>query len=157
VSPRTVTELVRRSAPVLRDTDELAEAVRAVLASDVPALPVVDAADRYVGLFGEREFIGAIFPQYLQTLGYAGFVPRSIDAVLEKRRRVAGDQIAGWLNEEHIDVPDDASDAALAETFLHHRVIVVPVTDAERRVVGVVLRADFFRELAERYVGDDTP
>ncbi len=157
MSPRAVTESVRRASPVLRDTDEMGDAVRAVLESDLPALPVVDAQDRYAGLFGEREFIGALFPQYLKTLGYAGFVPRSIDAVLDRRRRAATDHVREWMNAEHVDVLDDASDAALAETFLHHRVIVVPVTDAGRRVVGVVLRRDFFRALAPRYLDDGAP
>jgi len=37
----------------------------------VPALPVVNVAGTLVGVFGEREFIGALFPGYLTTLGYA--------------------------------------------------------------------------------------
>jgi CBS-domain-containing membrane protein len=88
----------------------------------------------------------------VQTLGYAGFVPQQLEAVLEKRRRSAGDAVREYLNTEHIDVPDDAADVQLAETFLHHRVIAVPVVDADRRVAGLVLRADFFRVLAERYL-----
>ncbi|MEJ7826006.1 MAG: hypothetical protein WKF48_11280 [Solirubrobacteraceae bacterium] len=31
-----------------------------------------------VGIFGEHEFVGALFPGYLTTLGYAGFIPRSL-------------------------------------------------------------------------------
>jgi len=38
-------------------------------ASDVPALPVIDATGKLRGIFGEREFIGALFPGYLTTLG----------------------------------------------------------------------------------------
>ena len=155
MSPRTVTESVVRPSPVLRDTDALAAAARAVLESELPGLPVTDADGRYVGLFGEREFLGAVFPRYVQTLGYAGFVPRSVEDVLEKRRRGAGDRVREWMNTEHVDVPDDAADVQLAETFLHHRVIVVPVVDADRRVVGVVLRRDFFAALAERFLASD--
>ena len=47
----------------------------------------------------------------------------------------------------------DASDVQLAETFLHHRVLIVPVVDGGR-VIGVVTRADFFRELAAKFVTD---
>jgi CBS domain-containing protein len=53
------------------------------------------------------------------------------------------------MNEEHVDVGTDFSDVQLAEVFIHHRVLVVPVTDAGR-VCGLVTRTDFFNALAER-------
>ncbi len=152
MSPRTVAGAVLRPSPVLRDTDPLGEAVARVVESGLPGLPVVDQEGRYAGLFGEREFLEALFPRYVQTLGYAGFVPRSLESVLDKRRRNSADHVREWMNTEHVDVPDDAADVQLAETFLHHRVIVVPVVDAGRRIVGVVLRRDFFGALAERYL-----
>ncbi len=155
MSPRTVADAVLRPAPVLRDTDTLGEAVARVVESELPGLPVADAQGRYAGLFGEREFLQALFPRYVQTLGYAGFVTRSIEDALEKRARTAGDHVREWMNTEHVDVPADAADVQLAETFLHHRVIVVPVVDDARRVVGVVLRRDFFAALAERYLASD--
>ena len=44
-------------------------------------------------------------------------------------------------------VGDDYSDTRLAELFLHHRVLLIPVA-TEGRVHAVVTRAAFFRELA---------
>ena len=43
------------------------------------------------------------------------------------------------MNTEHIDVGADFSDAQVAEIFLHHRVLLVPVVDG-RQVVGVITR-----------------
>jgi len=37
----------------------------------------------------------------------------------------------------------------LAETFLHHRVLIVPVVD-QGRVRGIVTRWDFFKAVAKR-------
>jgi CBS domain-containing protein len=48
------------------------------------------------------------------------------------------------VNAEQIDVPTDFSDAGLAETFIHHRVLIVPVTD-DGSVRGVVTRSESFR------------
>ena len=48
-----------------------------------------------------------------------------------------------------VEVPSDFSYAQLAETFLHHRVAVLPVVD-EGRVVGAVTRRDYVRALAEK-------
>jgi CBS domain-containing protein len=44
-----------------------------------------------------------------------------------------------------------ATDVALAETFLHHRVLAVPVVSAGRPR-GVVTRTAFFRRLADRFL-----
>jgi len=43
----------------------------------------------------------------------------------------------------------DFSDTQLAEIFLHHRVLIIPIVDAGR-VTGIVTREDFFRALAQR-------
>ena len=150
MSPRSITEGLLAEAPTLRVTDDVAHALVVLLDADLPALPVVDADGRYRGIFGEREFIGAIFPGYVDTLSYAGFIPRPIEDVLEKRREAAGEPVGDHMNTEHIDVPADASDTQIAETFLHHRVLVVPVTH-RGQVVGVLTRRAFFRALAERF------
>lgn len=61
--------------PVLRADRPLREAVEALRQVDAPALPVADEHGRFCGIFGEREFIAAIFPGYLGELRYAGFLP----------------------------------------------------------------------------------
>ena len=140
---------------VLRDDMTIADAVRVVLDSGLPALPVVDARERLVGIFGEREFLGALFPGYVKELPYAGFVPRSIEAVLEKRASSRDEPIRAHMNTDHVEVARDHADVQLAEIFLHHRVLIVPVTDAGR-VVGVVTRSEFFAALAERFLSSRT-
>jgi len=152
VSPNRVVELVCRHVPVLAHDATVEAAVRALLASGLPALPVTGRDGRYAGIFGEREVIGALFPRYVQSLGYAGFVPHSMEAVLDKRRGALREPVMNYANTEHVDVPEDVSDVALAETFLHHRVLIVPVVE-RGRVVGVVTRSEFFRRLGARFVG----
>jgi CBS domain-containing protein len=152
MSPRTLTEMVQRELPLLHRDEPVRDAVRRVLDSGLPALPVVDDDDRLVGLFGEREFMGALFPGYVKELKYAGFVPRSLDDALEKRAGCSEEPVAEHMNTEHVDLSGDFSDAAVAETFLHHRVLIVPITEGGR-VVGVITRSDFFRELGERFLG----
>jgi CBS-domain-containing membrane protein len=151
MSPRTVTDPLLREAPLVRATDTVADAVRAVLDADLPALPVIDERERLLGIFGEREFLGAVFPGYLKELKHAGFVKRSLEDALEKRSSCRSEEVRGYVNTEHIDVSTDFSDAEVAEIFLHHRVLLVPVTD-DGRIVGVITRADFFAGVAERFL-----
>jgi CBS-domain-containing membrane protein len=146
----TFVSAARREVAVLRHDQSVGEAVDAVLASGAPALPVVDARGRCAGVFGEREFIHAVFPPYFETLGSAAFVPRSLDRLLERGAAAAAERIADHMTTDHVEIGTDASDAELAEIFLHHRVLVVPIVE-DAGVAGIVTRADFFRALAERF------
>ena len=148
--PRTIAELVHREVPLLHQHMQVGEALGPLLEAKLPALPVVGDDDRYAGIFGEREFITALFHGYVKNLGSA-FVPKSLEAAIEKRQACRQEPVKQHMNREHIDVPTDFSDLQLAEIFIHHRVLIIPVTEGER-VCGIVTRTDFFRELAERFV-----
>ena len=78
--------------------------------------------------------------------------PESLDAAIDKRGACRTEPVDAYVNREHIDVGTDHSDAEIAEIFLHHRVLLVPVLDG-RRVTGVITRSDFFRSVAERFLG----
>ncbi|MBB4662037.1 CBS domain-containing protein [Conexibacter arvalis] len=136
--------------PTLRSDRPLREAVETLQEVDVPALPVEDARGSLYGIFGEREFIEAIFPGYIKELRYAGFVPHSLDVAIERRSGCLDKPVGDYTNREPIAVTEGFSDAELAETFLHHRVLIVPVVDAERRVIGVVTRRTFFDIVSAR-------
>ena len=150
--PREITSLVTRDVPLLREQELIRDAVRRVLDSGLPALPVVDEDDRFAGIFGEREFMQALFPGYVGSLKGAGFVGRSIEDVLEKRGTCAAETVKQHYNDERIGVDEDFADLQVAEVFLHHRVLIVPVLGDDRRVLGIVTRSDFFRALAERFL-----
>ena len=151
MTPDQLSRDLVHQAPLLRRDETVGAAIRQVLDSGLPALPVVDANNRLVGIFGEREFMGALFPGYLKELKYAGFVPSTLDDAIEKRAACRDEPVGDYMHTEHIDVGSDFSDAQLAETFLHHRVLVIPVVDSGR-VEGVITRAEFFRRLGERFL-----
>ncbi len=154
MSPRTISELALHHPPLLHAGDDVETAVRAVLESGLPALAVVDERERFAGIFGEREFMRALFPGYLGELRGTAFLPRTLDAALEKRESCRREPIARYLTAEHVEVGPDFSDTQVAEIFLHHRVLVVPVV-AGGQVEGLLTRRDFFRAVAERFVGAD--
>ncbi len=151
MSPRTVTDPLLRDAPLLHADDTVAGATRELLGTDLPALPVLDGRERLVGIFGEREFLEAVFPGYLKQLKYAGFVKRSLEDALEKHGECREEPVAKYMNTEHVDVDEEHSDLQLAEIFMHHRVLILPVVD-DGVVVGVIDRQAFFEELAGKFL-----
>jgi len=120
-----------------------------MLAESLPALPAVDEDGKFVGIFGEREFMGAIFPGYVATLTSSRMISRSIDETIERRAECRNEPILKYLTTDHILVEDDYSDTQLAEIFLHHRVLIVPIA-TNGRVHALVTRSDFFGSLVAR-------
>ena len=88
-------------------------------------------------------------PGYVGELKGAAFLSSVLDDVLERRTECVSDPVSKYMNTEHVEVPADFSYAQLAETFLHHRVAVLPVVD-DGRIVGAVTRRDYVKALAGR-------
>jgi CBS domain-containing protein len=153
MSPRRVSDPLVREAAILDTADTVETAVRRLLDGELPALPVAEGG-RYRGIFGEREFLTALFPGYLGELAGAGFVTKSLDSALDKRSSCRRDAVRQYMTTEHVEVGTDFSDAQVAEIFLHHRVLILPVVDDDGGVSGVITRSDFFHAVAQRFVGD---
>lgn len=151
MSPQTVGAQALNHPQLIHLDDTVEAAVRLVLESKLAALPVVDKGDHYRGIFGEREFMGALFPGYLGQLRSTAFLPRSLDQALEKRDACRHESVAAYINTEHIEVGPDFSDTQIAEIFLHHRVLVIPVVE-QHKVQGLITRQGFFRTVAELFV-----
>jgi CBS-domain-containing membrane protein len=148
--PDSIIKQTIREIDPLSAEDMIGHAARRLLDTGLPALPAVEADGSFAGIFGEREFMGALFPGYIRELHSAAMVSRSVDETIERRSSCAVERIRGYLTTDHVLVEDDYSDTQLAELFLHHRVLIVPIATAGR-VHAVITRADFFRELVERF------
>jgi CBS domain-containing protein len=133
------------------DADELiGPAARRVIDAGLPALPAVEKDGSFTGIFGEREFLAALFPGYVGELASAAMISRSADETIERRSHCAEEPIRRYLTTDQVVVEDTYSDTQLAELFLHHRVLIVPIATAGR-VHAVVTRKDFFDTLVDRF------
>ena len=133
--------------------DTVAYAAKRVIDLDLPALPVVDEDGNFAGIFGEREFMAAFFPGYVGTLASARMVSRDVEASIERRLTCRDEAIREYLTTDHVLVEDDYSDTHVAELFLHHRVLIIPIA-TEDKVHAVVTRNDFFKALAAKVLDD---
>jgi CBS domain-containing protein len=144
--PDSIVRSVIREVEPLAATTPVGVAARRVLESGLPALPAVADDGSFAGIFGEREFMAALFPGYVGELASGAMVRRSIDDAIDRRLTCRDEPVRDHLTVDHVVVGADYSDTELAEIFLHHRVLVVPVATAGR-VHAVVTRSDFFAEL----------
>jgi CBS domain-containing protein len=150
--PSHLADSILREIDPLRADELVVPAARRVVESGLPALPAVEADGAFAGIFGEREFMAALFPGYVGELGSSAMIRRSIDDVIERRESCASEPIRAYLTTDHVVVEDDYSDTQLAELFLHHRVLIIPIATAGN-VHAVVTRNDFFRQLVDKLAG----
>ncbi len=146
-----VKQTIREIEPLSID-DPVGLAARRVMSEGLPALPVTDSDGSFVGIFGEREFMLALFPGYVSELASSAMISRTIDDTIERRVGCAEEPIRDYLTTDHVLVEDDYADTQLAELFLHHRVLIIPIATGGR-LHAIVTRNDFFKELAERVCG----
>lgn len=133
----------------LRLDEPIGSAVRKVIDADLPGLPVVDKDGKFAGIFGEREFMAAFFPGYMKDLHSAAMIKRTMDATIDRRIGCVEESIEKYLTTDHVMVEDDYSDTALAELFLHHRVLIIPIA-THGKIHAVVTRSQFFKGMAKR-------
>jgi CBS domain-containing protein len=144
-----VKEILQEIVPLKAD-DLIGPAARRVLDTGLPALPAVEEDGRFAGIFGEREFMSALFPGYVGELASAAMVSRSVDETIDRRSDCAFEPIRRYLTTDHVLVEDNYSDTQLVEIFLHHRVLIVPIA-TKGKVHAIVPRHAFFSLLAERF------
>jgi CBS domain-containing protein len=144
-----VKEIMQEIEPLKAD-DLIGPAARRVIDAGLPALPAIEEDGSFAGIFGEREFMAALFPGYVRELASAAMISRSVDETIERRSDCAFEPIRRYLTTDHVLVEDSYSDTQLVEIFLHHRVMIVPIA-TKGKVHAIVSRHAFFRLLAARF------
>lgn len=148
--PDSIIKQTLREIDPLRADDLIGPAARRVIELGLPALPAVEDDGKFAGIFGEREFLVALFPGYVGQLASGAMISRSADETIERRSHCSNEPVRKYLTTDHVLVEDDYSDTQLAEIFLHHRVLIVPIATAGK-VHAVITRHDFFAELVDRF------
>lgn len=148
--PKSIVKQTLREIEPLSADELIGPAARRVIELELPALPAVEKDGSFAGIFGEREFLAALFPGYVGELGSGAMISRSADETIERRSHCSTEPIRKYLTTDHILVEDDYSDTHLAEIFLHHRVLVAPIA-TQGRVHALITRNDFFSELVSRF------
>jgi CBS domain-containing protein len=145
-----VREALREIEPLAAD-EQVGVAARRVVEAGLPALPAVEEDGKFAGIFGEREFMAALFPGYVSELSSSAMISRSMDEAIDRRLECAVEPIRRHLTTDAVVVDDEYSDTHLAELFLHHRVLVIPIA-TDGHIHAVVTRQAFFHELVSRFV-----
>jgi CBS domain-containing protein len=121
-------ELIDASVP---ESADLAEAVAELFVARVPAIAVLDTERRVLGIFSERDVLGAVFPGYLAEIRHTAFLPDDTAALEELAARARDRSVREFMRPADVL---DASDSQIhaAERLMHSEDDALPVAEGGR-------------------------
>jgi CBS domain-containing protein len=136
--------------PITVRPDTPLDQVMAILAQQqISGLPVLDQADRLVGVISEADLMwqltGVLPPTYVTILDSVVMVKNPLSANRD-RHRALGQTVGEVMTTPAISVAATATLPAAAQLMHDHRRL--PVVDGEGHLVGIVTRSDIIRTMA---------
>ena len=122
----------------------MAEIVALLKKHRIPGVPVVDEDKRLIGLVTHEELINIFIPHYLSMFDELAFlddlgeIEAQTMAEIEPTLFLAEDIMATEL----ITAGPSTSLMKVAALMVNKKLVLIPVVDEDRRVVGVVSRND---------------
>ena len=147
-----VRDVMTTPVTTLRPDDKVEHAADVLAERNVGALPVVDDDGALVGILRDDDLIASEarvhVPTFINFLGLGMAFPGEMKHLEQELKKIAG---ATARDVMQADPPTVGPDATLEDvaTIMHDRgVNSLPVVDADKKVVGIVARADIVRFIA---------
>ncbi|MFN3077579.1 MAG: HPP family protein, partial [Alphaproteobacteria bacterium] len=128
---------MKSNPTTLRDTDTVAKALEYLLKHEVLAIPVVDAAGRYLGMFGKHRFLSLLLPKAalldegvpsLAQLLDLAFMSDNLDDVRQRLAAIANNPV-GQYAEKDAPVLEATAPLMKAMLLLYRTRNYLPVVD----------------------------
>ncbi len=137
----TVKDVMTENVVSVTDTTSYKEIVELLAQHEVSAVPVVDSAQKVIGVVSEADL--------LHKMEFTGLEPH-VHILERKQRRVArakaaGDVARDLMSSPAVTISPDASLSAVAKLMDDERVKRLPVVDDQGRLSGIVSRRDLLR------------
>jgi CBS-domain-containing membrane protein len=154
VQQQPIADYVNPDVATVREAAPLEEVIDALIVSAVKRVVVVDAEQRVKGIISDVDVLGRLQEEMRPSLlamltgRAAGKQKRPLTSRL--RSPLAKTPVAAdIMNREVITVPETTSVQETIEQMIATRRKILPVVDAQERLVGVVGRSDLLRVLLE--------
>jgi len=114
----------------------------------ISGLPVIDDKNKLVGMFTEKEALGAVLPSYLNKVGRFTY-QENPKAVKQKVAAFGSLKVKDIMRRDVITADEDSTLCEVARVMLTQKARRVPVLNKEKMVVGIVARQDIVKALFE--------
>jgi CBS domain-containing protein len=144
---------IMTTAPVaLREDESVADAAAKLLSQHHPNLPVLDAGERYVGMFGIEDLLGLLVPRVAlagNLLSNLRFISDDPGDLRRKFRAVRNRRVGEFANRSGATLDPDAPEIEAIRLFCRGHSVLPVVEKQSRKLLGIVSRWDALRALVE--------
>lgn len=135
----TAGRLMRSAIEPLQPNTTLDKAARTLAGSGYKGLPVVDANGYVIGMLTETDFL-----KRLKAENFLQLLLRMLEDSFEFTHRCHETPVSAAMTQPAVTVGQDAGFLEILDAFYRHGGRSMPVVGADGRLLGLLLKKDFF-------------
>jgi CBS-domain-containing membrane protein len=142
-----VKEIMKRDVVSIKTEDNILKVLRLLFKMEISGLPVVDANEKLIGMFTEKDVLSHLLPSYIEKVGKFVYEenPKSIKKKFLELRNLKVTQV---MRKEVVTTKPDTTLCEVARVMLTKKARRLPVVDETGKMVGIVARCDILKALA---------
>lgn len=148
---KTVAEVMTHNPIMVNPQTPLKEAIQILAEKRISGLPVINDADKLVGIISETDLMwqetGVTPPAYIMFLDSVIYLqnPATYDRDLHK---ALGQTVGEVMSKNPLTITPDKPIKEAAKIIQEHKVHRLPVLDSTGKVIGILTRGDIIRAMA---------
>lgn len=144
-----VADLMTREVMTVSPEMTVKEAARLLFEREISGLPVVDDNSKVVGMITEKEIISMALPKYTEQLGDFDII-LDAEPFNQKIAEAGRIKVKDIMRKEVLCIGEDLALAEVARLMVAKKQRRIPVVDKERKLIGIIARADIVKEIARK-------
>src|SRR5437763_751580 len=149
--PMSCAEIMTREPVTIREQESVGDAAEKLVSNHVTNLPVVDAQNRYVAMFGLYDLLSLLVPRVAlagDLMSNLRFIADDPEELRRRYREVKSRPVSEVANRNAPTLDPDSPEVEAIRLFCRNH-ITLPVVDRDsRRVLGILSCWDAIRALA---------
>lgn len=144
-----VADLMTREVFTVPPEMSVKEVAKLLFEKEISGLPVVDEQKKVIGMITEKDLISMALPKYLEKLGDFDFILDE-EPFLKKIADADKVKVKDIMRREVLCVKEDVPVPEVARLMIVNKVRRIPVLDKDKKLVGIIARADIVKEIARK-------
>jgi CBS domain-containing protein len=146
----TAQDIMTRQVHAVTEETNVEELARLFVETGVSAMPVLGDGGNLVGIVTETDLVEQDKPLHIPTVislfDWVIYL-ESEKSFQQEVRKITARKVGEICAKEVVTCSSDTPVPEVADLMVKHKVHLIPVVDAERKVLGVVARLDIIRSL----------
>jgi CBS domain-containing protein len=144
-----VKDLMTREVMTVAPEMSVRDAAKLLFEKEISGLPVVSQDNKIIGMITEKDLIAMALPNYLEKLGDFDFILNE-EPFTKKIADADKVKVKDIMRKDVLCVSEDTPIPEVARLMIIKKVRRIPVLDKDKKLIGIIARADIVKEIAKK-------